>query len=204
MAQPGTHLSCCIYPIPWCRVHSKLFDFYSIVLHSLLQARHQRPIIPSLSGVDDVDKFRFERGAAYEEAVDVRLECYFRLQSASVIPQTTTLTYRVRRSWNQRRSLRTRFGSIRRPLARWPWQGRRERRVEFLGPAKPSTTAKYVESHNEPVHRWRPCRYQSPKRVRRQSRSYYDGRAEIGVSVIILLRGETGKSQTSTLQRPCQ
>lgn len=111
------------------------------ILHSLLQARHQRPILASLSGVDDVDKFRFERGAAYEETVDVRLECYFRLQSASVIPQSTTSTYRVRRSWNQRRSLRTRFGSIRRSLARWPWQGRRERRVEFLGPAKPSKTA---------------------------------------------------------------
>jgi len=48
------------------------FNVYSTVLHSLLQA-----IIGSLSRVDDVNKFRFEGSAAYEEAIDVGLECEF-------------------------------------------------------------------------------------------------------------------------------
>ena len=69
------------------RVHSKAFEFYSTVLHFLLQARHRRSITESLPRVDDVNEFRFEGSATDEETIDVGLESFSRLRSASIIPQ---------------------------------------------------------------------------------------------------------------------
>jgi hypothetical protein len=63
----------------FCSPLSSPFDiagFLFTILHSLLQARHRRPTIESLSRVDNINKFRFEGSAANEEAIDIGLESY--------------------------------------------------------------------------------------------------------------------------------